>query len=77
MLLAPFILRRNRADERQYLCSLASGRRRATSETRKFAAILAAEVVGFSRLVGADEDRTLAQLRQRSLYRARGVCGRR
>jgi adenylate cyclase len=30
---------------------------------RKIAAILAADVVGFSRLAGADEDRTLARLR--------------
>ncbi len=33
------------------------------SETRKLTAILAADVVGFSRLAGADEDRTLARLR--------------
>jgi adenylate cyclase len=33
------------------------------TETRKVAAILAADVVGFSRLTGADEDRTLARLR--------------
>jgi adenylate cyclase len=33
------------------------------SETRKIAAILAADVVGFSRLTGSDEDRTLARLR--------------
>ena len=33
------------------------------SETRKLAAILAADVVGYSRLAGSDEDRTLAQLR--------------
>jgi len=33
------------------------------AETRKLAAILAADVVGFSRLTGADEDRTLARLR--------------
>jgi TolB-like protein len=33
------------------------------SETRKIAAILAADVVGYSRLTGADEDRTLARLR--------------
>src|SRR6201996_2093766 len=32
-------------------------------EKRKLAAILAADVVGFSRLTGADEDRTLARLR--------------
>jgi adenylate cyclase len=34
-----------------------------TTETRKLAAILAADVVGFSRLAGADEERTLARLR--------------
>jgi TolB-like protein/class 3 adenylate cyclase len=33
------------------------------SETRKIAAILVADVVGYSRLVGADEERTLARLR--------------
>src|SRR5215475_7124603 len=33
------------------------------AETRKLAAIFAADVVGFSRLTGADEDRTLARLR--------------
>ena len=33
------------------------------SEHRKLAAILAADVVGFSRMVGADEDRILARLR--------------
>src|SRR5271170_275230 len=32
-------------------------------ETRKIAAILAADVVGFSRMASADEDRTLARLR--------------
>src|SRR5918996_4773542 len=32
-------------------------------EQRKLVAILAADVVGFSRLTGADEDRTLARLR--------------
>jgi TolB-like protein/class 3 adenylate cyclase len=32
-------------------------------ETRKLAAILAADVVGYSKLAGADEDRTLARLR--------------
>jgi class 3 adenylate cyclase len=34
-----------------------------TTETRKLAAILAADVVGFSRLASADEDRILARLR--------------
>src|SRR5213080_4883351 len=33
------------------------------NETRKLVAILAADVVGYSRLAGADEDRTLARLR--------------
>jgi class 3 adenylate cyclase len=33
------------------------------SETRKLAAILAADVVGYSRLAGADEERVLARLR--------------
>jgi adenylate cyclase len=33
------------------------------AETRKLAAILAADVVGYSRLAGSDEDRTLARLR--------------
>src|SRR4051794_2001789 len=32
-------------------------------ESRKLAAILVADVVGFSRLTGTDEDRTLARLR--------------
>src|SRR5580658_3905362 len=33
------------------------------SETRKLAAILCSDVVGYSRLTGADEDRILARLR--------------
>jgi adenylate cyclase len=33
------------------------------TETRKLAAILAADVVGYCKLAGADEDRTLARLR--------------
>jgi adenylate cyclase len=33
------------------------------SETRKIAAILVADVVGYSRLANADEERTLARLR--------------
>jgi len=33
------------------------------SETRKLAAILVSDVVGYSRLAGADEDRILACLR--------------
>ena len=35
----------------------------AVGETRKIAAILVADVVGYSRLAGANEDRTLARLR--------------
>jgi adenylate cyclase len=33
------------------------------TETRKLAAILVADVVGYSRLAGTDEERTLARLR--------------
>jgi adenylate cyclase len=33
------------------------------TKTRKLAAILAADVVGYSKLAGADEQRTLARLR--------------
>jgi adenylate cyclase len=33
------------------------------AETRKLAAILAADVAGYSKLAGSDEDRTLARLR--------------
>jgi adenylate cyclase len=36
---------------------------RAMTETRKLAAILVADVVGYSRLAGAGEERTLARLR--------------
>src|SRR5271170_3718076 len=39
------------------------GQGRPLSESRKLAAIFAADVVGFSRLAGADEDRILARLR--------------
>jgi TolB-like protein/class 3 adenylate cyclase/Flp pilus assembly protein TadD len=35
----------------------------AVTETRKLAAILVSDVVGYSRLAGADEDRTLSRLR--------------
>src|SRR5260370_37019866 len=46
------------------LCaSLDNDRGRAMSETRKIAAILAADVVGFGRLASSDEDRTLARRR--------------
>jgi hypothetical protein len=43
------------------------------TETRKLAAILVADVVGYSRLAGADEDRTLARLR--ATLGAGRVCG--
>src|ERR1700758_1173996 len=33
------------------------------TETRKLAAILVSDIVGYSRLAGADEDRTLSRLR--------------
>jgi adenylate cyclase len=42
------------------VCAMTEG---PMAERRKLAAILAADVVGFSRLTGADEDRTLARLR--------------
>src|SRR4029077_2255833 len=43
--------------------SIAKSRGGAMVETRKIAAILVADVVGYSRLAGADEERTLARLR--------------
>jgi adenylate cyclase len=43
--------------------SLAAPNQGATSESRKIAAILSADIAGYSRLAGADEDRTLARLR--------------
>jgi class 3 adenylate cyclase len=58
--------------KRDILCHIAAGKspssryglqRKVMAETRKLAAILAADVVGYSRLTGADEDRTLARLR--------------
>jgi class 3 adenylate cyclase len=45
------------------LCYPVAAEGRARSETRKIAAILVADVVGYSRLAGADEDRTLSRLR--------------
>ena len=41
--------------------SVAKSRGETMAETRKIAAILAADMVGFSRLAAADEDRTLAE----------------
>jgi class 3 adenylate cyclase len=45
----------------------------AMSETRKLAAILVADVVGYGRLAGADEERTLARLRALRFHRP-GDC---
>jgi class 3 adenylate cyclase len=46
------------------------------SETRKLAAILVADVVGYSRLAGADEDRILARL-TRNISASPKACARR
>jgi adenylate cyclase len=54
MQLATVVIRRVR------LCAIVLG---SMNETRKIAAILVADVVGYGRLTGADEDRTLARLR--------------
>src|SRR5271166_6665904 len=51
------------ATGRPVVLGLHRGRGGAMSGNRKLVAILAADVVGFSRLAGADEDRTLARLR--------------
>jgi adenylate cyclase len=42
------------------------------AESRKLAAILAADVVGFSRLTDANEDRTLARVAARGATRETG-----
>ena len=44
------------------LCYCPNSARHAVVETRKLVAILAADVVGYSRLAGSDEVRTLARL---------------
>src|ERR1700722_18217560 len=49
--------------ERSALCGISLRRGGYMVETRKIAAILAADVVGFSRMASADEDGTLARLR--------------
>jgi len=49
--------------ETGFCANLDGANGRAMSETRKIAAILVSDVVGYSRLAGADEDRTLARLR--------------
>jgi adenylate cyclase len=43
------------------------------SATRKLAAILAADVVGYSRLTGADEEGTLARLKNAEARANRGA----
>ena len=48
---------------RPELSAIEKGQRSDMNETRKIAAILAADIVGYSRLTGTDEDRTLARLR--------------
>ena len=47
-------------DARRERFAKAAGR---MTQTRKIAAILVADVVGYTRLAGADEDRTLSRLR--------------
>ena len=44
-------------------CAKVNGVRASHGRNRKIAAILVADVVGYSRLVSADEDRTLSRLR--------------
>jgi hypothetical protein len=44
------------------------------SQTRRLAAILAADVAGYSRLMGTDEEGTLERLGRPSIQR-RGSCG--
>ena len=43
------------------------------TETRKLAAILVSDIAGYSRLAGADEDKTLARLRPTRAERT--TCG--
>src|SRR5271166_4023672 len=64
---SPF-LRRNRPFETAklgtgFVLSWALAEGRAMTEVRKLAAILVADVVGYSRLADADEERALARLR--------------
>jgi adenylate cyclase len=47
------------------------------AETRKLAAILAADVVGYSKLAGSDEERTLARLRALRLIDPNHRCSSR
>jgi len=44
------------------------------SQTRRLAAILAADVAGYSRLMGADEEGTLERLRRPSVLRTAPVA---
>ena len=50
-------------DRKRRCATLAIREEQAVAETRKLAAILVSDVVGYSRLAGSDEDRTLARLR--------------
>jgi class 3 adenylate cyclase len=52
-----------RNESRAVMSADASDRKGAMSQTRKLAAILVADIVGYSRLAGVDEDRILARLR--------------
>ncbi len=47
-----------------FRANLDGGKRRAISETQKIAAILVSDMVGYNRLAGADDDRTLSRLRR-------------
>jgi hypothetical protein len=52
------------AAELEFSCAILNGDRGLTmAGTRKIAAILVADIVGYSRLTGADEVRTLSRLR--------------
>jgi TolB-like protein/class 3 adenylate cyclase len=53
----------NLGEPRSAFYAKVGGKRGAMSETRKLAAILVADVVGYSRLASADKERTLARLR--------------
>jgi adenylate cyclase len=60
---SPLWMERWGAREWVYVLMWPRLRGRAMAGIRKLAAILASDVVGYSRLAGADEDRTLARLR--------------
>ncbi len=60
---ARFVVTDSMEPWRSELCGIGKSRRRNMNETGKIAASLAADIVGYSRLTGTDEDRTLARLR--------------